>query len=180
MENNLKKETVSKLKALGFYQIAGGIIGLLLTAWTILNLTGIEGVLLLIVSIAAALYFYSIYCGVLLLKKKITGLRYSLINQYLQLVSFSFFGFAFKYVSGIVLAVGIDLTESFYFIFDAAVSSWQISLYDDSAPFIVSFNFVAVFLILFIEKLKKQISKEQLDNQLALIGEQNPEREHYG
>ena len=55
MENNLKKETVSKLKALGFYQIAGGIIGLLLTAWTILNLTGIEGVLLLIVSIAAAL-----------------------------------------------------------------------------------------------------------------------------
>ena len=177
MDNNFKKDTTSKLKLLAFYQIGGGIIGLFLTSWTILNLPGITGILLLIILIAVLLYFYSIYCGVLLLKKKIAGFKYSLINQYLQLASFSIFGFSFKYVSGIVLAAGIDMTESFYFIFDAGVSSWQISLYGDTAAFVISFNFAALFLILFIEKLKKTINREQLENQLALIGEQNSDPE---
>lgn len=171
MENNLTKDTVSKLKGLGIYQIAGGIIGLLLTVWSVLNLPGIAGILLLIILIAVTLYAYSIYCGILLLKKKAIGLKFSFVNQCLQLVSISAFGFAFKYVSGIVLAVGIDLTESFYFIFDAGVSSWQISIYGDTAPFIISFNFVAVFILLFIDRLKRTIQKEQLENQLASIGE---------
>jgi len=170
MENNLKKDTVSKLKALGIYQIAGGVVGLLLTVWSILNLTVISALLLLILLIAVLLYSYSIYCGILLVRNKIAGLKHSLINQFLQIINFLISGFAFKYISGVFLSFGIDLTDSFYFLFNFGISSWQISLYGDSEPFIVSFNFVALFLILFIENLKKKIDKEQLENQLALLG----------
>ncbi len=171
MENNLKKDTVSKLKALGIYQIAGGVVGLLLTIWSILNLAAISALLILILLIAVILYSYSVYCGILLVKNKIAGLKHSLINQFLQVINFVISGFAFKYISGVFLTVGIDLTDSFYFLFNIGISSWQISLFDDSEPFLINFNLVALFLILFIEKLKRKIDKEQLENQLAVIGE---------
>lgn len=83
MENGFTKATISKLKALGIYQIAGGIIGLLLTILIIADLKIASSLLLLIIVIAVGLYSYSIYCGILLLKNKVYGLIHSLFNQYL-------------------------------------------------------------------------------------------------
>ena len=170
MENNFTKDTASKLKVLGIYQIAGGIIGLLLTFWIIAGLTAFSGLLLLVVLIAIGLYSYSIYCGTLLLKNKILGLRHSSINQFLQLINLIIAGFAFQYISGVFLTIGLDLTNSFNFIFNIGISSWQININGDTEPLILNFNLVALFLILFIENLKNKISKEDLAKQLASIG----------
>lgn len=170
MENNFSKDTASKLKALGIYQIAGGVIGLLLTFWIIKGVTLFSGLLLLVLLVAIGLYSYSIYCGILLLKKKISGLRHSLINQVFQLVSFLIAGFAFQYISGIFISIGLDLTNSFNFIFNVGISSWQININGDAEPFLLNFNLVALILILFIEELRKKINKEELENQLASIG----------
>ena len=170
MENNFTKDTVSKLKALGIYQIAGGIIGLLLVFWIIAGLTTFSALLLLILAIAIVLYCYSIYCEILLLKNKISGLKHSLINQSFQLMNFAIAGFAFQYVSGAFLTIGLDLTNSFNFIFNVGISSWQININGDPEPFTINFNLVALFLIIFIEKLKKKVSQEKLEQQLASIG----------
>jgi hypothetical protein len=171
MKKNLSKEIISKLNTLGFYQIGGGVIGLGLTVWIISGLASITGLLLLLLLIAIALYGYSIYCGILLLKKQISGLRYSVLNQILQIVSFSIFGFAFQYVSGIHLSIGLDLTDSFNFIFNVGISSWQITVNGDSQALGFSFNLVALFLIFWIEKLKSKMEKEQIEKQIESIAQ---------
>ena len=171
MENNFSKERISKFNALGIYQIAGGIIGLGLTIWIISGLTTITGLLLLLLLIAIGLYSYSIYCGILLLKKKKSGLEHSLINQFLQLVNFSIFGFVFQYISGVFLSMDFDLTNSLNFTFNIGISSWQITINGDTEPLIINFNFVALLLILFIEKLKREIKKEQIEKKITSIGQ---------
>ncbi|MBL7743794.1 MAG: hypothetical protein JNN00_10010 [Chitinophagaceae bacterium] len=171
MENNFSKEATSKFNAIGTYQIAGGIIGLGLTIWIISGLITITGPLLLLLLIAIGLYSYSIYCGILLLKKKKSGLGHSLINQFLQLINFSLLGFVFQYISGVFLSIGFDLTNSLNFTFNIGISSWQITINGDTEPFIFNFNFVALFLILWIENLRRKINKEQIEKQITSIGE---------
>ncbi len=169
MENNFK-ELKPKIKALGIYQVAGGIIGLGLTLWSMAGyINNIEYLLFILFSIALGLYIYSVYCGILLLKNSKAGLKHSLINQGLQMVSFSFFGFAFQYIAGVYFTIGIDLTDGFYAKFKTGFSSWQIIVNNDEQLLFVNVNLVAIFLIFFIEKLKKRISKIEEEAQLANI-----------
>ena len=70
MTNNFQKNISTKLKGLGIYQIAGGVAGLGLTLWIILQQSTVPGILLLLFLIAIGLYCYSIYCGTLLIKQK--------------------------------------------------------------------------------------------------------------
>ncbi|MFI5406230.1 MAG: hypothetical protein ACHQ1D_06920 [Nitrososphaerales archaeon] len=171
MEHNITKNIQSKLKALGLYQIAGGVIGLGLTVWVISGLTTTTLTVIVLLFIAIALYAYSVYCGTLLLKQNVTGLKPSLINQYLQLIGVSFFGFGFQYISGVSVLVGLDLTDSFLITFNLGISQWQITINDHSKLVTFNFNLVALFLILFIEKLKKEIRKDQLERQIRSIGQ---------
>jgi len=169
MENNFK-ELRPKVKALAIYQVAGGIIGLVLTIWTMADhIDNIKGLLLILFSIALGLYIYSVYCGILLLKNFKTGLKYSLINQALQMVSFSFFGYAFQYIAGVFFAVGIDLTDGFYLKFNTGLSTWQIIVNSGERLLFVNVNMIALFLLFFIEKLKKRISAIEEENLLANI-----------
>lgn len=165
------KSVTPKLKALGIYQIIGGIIGLGLTAWIVINLDVISIFLLLIILVAVGLYFYSIYSGILLLKNKTNGLSHSLINQALQLFGFSVLGFGFRYASGVYAGVTIDLTNSFDLFFDFGISSWQITINSETETFFISFNLVPLFVILFIENLRKKIKKLQFEEKLKSIGE---------
>lgn len=167
MENN----TQLKLKALGIYQIIGGGIGLGLTFWSVSKLTIIVAPPLFLVLIAIGLYAYSIYCGVLLLKKNRSELRHSLINQFFQLVNFSILGFTFQYVSGLFLSIGLDLSNSFSLTFGLDLSSWQIAVHDDTKPLIVNFNLIAFLLIVFIDRTKREMQREQTKKQIASIGQ---------
>ena len=156
MENNFTKDMDSKLKILGYYQIIGGVCGIGLTTWVIMTLNSTELLLLILMLMPLALYIFSVYCGVLLLKRNIEGLKYSLINQYLQLLNFSMLGITYQYTSGIFISAGIDLTEVLRFNFNAGLLAWKVAISTaDAHKFIVNFNFVALFLVFFIEKLKK-------------------------
>jgi hypothetical protein len=171
MENNFTRDTSSKLKALAIYQIAGGVIGVGLTVWIILRTPTFSALLLLLLVVILGLYVHSIYCGTLLLDKKTVGLNHSLVNQALQLVSFSILGFTFQYMSGLFLTTGIDLTNSFEILFNAGISSWKIVLRDSEQPLILNFNFIALFLIIFIIRLKNKIQQEQVESQITSIGQ---------
>ena len=160
-----------QLKVLSYYQIAGGIIGLGLTIWLIISLISFQWLLLLLFLIALLLYTFSIYCGVILFKNIETGLRFSKINQVLQVIHFTALGYAFKYISGVHLSIGLDLTESLEFQFNMSISGWQFTINDDDPSIIVSLNLVALFLIVFIDKIKLKIKKEQLEKQVFEIGQ---------
>ena len=169
MDTNLK-ELKPKIKALSIYQIAGGCIGLLITMWIMLWYPGsIKGLVLIFFSVAVSLYSYSIYCGIMLLKNYKWGLKHSLINQILQVVNFSIFGYAFQYIAGAYLAVGIDLTGSFNIKLNAGISTWQIVFNDDEQLLYVNLNLVALSLVLFIEKLKTRIDAIEKEYQISNI-----------
>lgn len=164
------KELKPKLKALSIYQIAGGVIGLALTAWIFAEyIDSMTGLLLTLFSIAIVLYVYSVYCGILLLKNHVLGLKYSLINQVLQVLSFSALGFAFQFVAGGYIYVGVDLTEGFLLKLNAGISTWQIIVNDDEQMLSANINLVALYLIIFIEKIKRRSNDIEVENQLSDI-----------
>lgn len=63
----ISKKSNIKLKILAWYQIIGGIAGLLITIWLLARTGQINGLILLILLFASGLYVFSIYCGRLLL-----------------------------------------------------------------------------------------------------------------
>ncbi|HMU46356.1 MAG TPA: hypothetical protein PKC72_08315 [Chitinophagaceae bacterium] len=160
-----------KLKVLGIYQIVGGVLGLTLTISLFFKLSLTNFLLTLILILALCLYLFSIYCGTLLVfNKKSLGLNLSLINQYVQLVSFSIKGLAFLYVSGIFFSAGIDITNSFNLLLNLGLSSWQLNINSESEALIINFNLVALFLIVVIGKLKKKIKEEKIAKEIDSIG----------
>jgi hypothetical protein len=170
MDIILSKDAISKFKALGIYQVAGGVVGLALTFWVISGLSSLPTLSAIIFLAAIGLYGYSCYCGTLLLQKKISGLNHSLLNQYLQLVNFAIAGFIYQYISGVLFSIGLEFKISLGFGFNLGISSWQLIVNDDKNFFALNLNLVAFFLITYIEKLKKKINKEQIENQIASIG----------
>jgi hypothetical protein len=114
MENEFSKSIVAKLKILGIYQIAGGVVDLCLVVWVISGLTLTTSLLSILLLVVIGFYAYSIYCGTLLLKKNTSGLNHSLINQFLQLISLSILGVTFQYNSGVFASVGFDMADSFF------------------------------------------------------------------
>ena len=165
------KDVAFKLKALGVYQVIFGLMGLGVTFWLLIQTTFSSILLDILFTIPLALYSYSIYCGILLFQKQEAAFKHTAINQYLQLVSFSILGYAFKYVSGLMFTVGVDFIHSYVFDFHFGVmSTWNLQIATQSDEIVINFNLVAFALIIFIDRLKMKISVEQ-DLQVMSIGE---------
>lgn len=173
----IKEKINRNLKILSYYQIAGGIIGLCLTAWLITTTSNFHWLLLLIFLIIILLYAFSVYCGLILLKNYEGGLKYSKINQLLQVISFSFLGYTFQYASGVHFYIGIDMSESFIFRFNLGISSWQININQDASVIIINLNLIALFLIMFIDKTVGKIRELNLNKQISEIGQTQPNNE---
>src|SRR5207253_1200573 len=125
-------------------QIAGGIIGLGLTTYLIAGLSSTPWILVLLLLVAVSLYLYSVYCGILLMKKKASGIAHSLVNQSSQLINFSIFGFGFQYISGVYLSIGLDLTNSFILTLNFGASSCQIRVNSSNEQAFLNFNLLAI------------------------------------
>lgn len=158
MGDSLTKNIANRIYGLVIYQIAGGIFGIGLIVWLITQLELTNFVIFLLL-IALLLYSYSIYCGIILLNRRVLGINHSLINQYFQLISFSILGYGFTYISGLYFSIGVDFTDSIVFKFNLGVSSWQININRDTDILYVNLNLVSLFLIVFINNLKKKIRK---------------------
>ena len=166
---DLNSKTNSKLKTLGIYQVIGGGIGTILILVGILNSQQLTGLVTLIYLFMFLFFAFSIFCGILCLKKTDNALRLSLINQIFQVIGFAMFGFAFQYAAGLYLTAGLDLTESLNFTFGAGVSKFDFNINNETQRLEVNFNFIALALIIFIERIKKQLKEEQAKNQVASI-----------
>lgn len=162
MENILNNDIKSKIKGLAIYQIAGGIIGIGLTIWLIAQTVTITGLAILIFILAAGLYSFSIYCGQQLLIGKIkSGLKLSTINQALQVINFAVLGFAFKFVAGLIMSIGIDYTNDLNLTFNFSLSEFQFNINSDKELVTVGFNIAAIYLIYLIDKLQQEIEKRE-------------------
>lgn len=166
--SDLTSKTSSKLKGLGIYQIAGGGVGVLLILWALLNSQQVTGLVMLIYFFMLLFFSFSIYCGIFCVRRDDNALRISLINQLLQLIGLAMFGFAFQYAAGIYLTAGVDLSDSFNFKFGAGISKFDLNVNNEAQRLELHFNFIALALIVFIEKLKKQINEEN-DKEISSI-----------
>ena len=168
----------TEIERLAYYQIAGGTVGIFITIWLIAQTNTITGLIILIFVLAVGLYSFSIYCGRLLIKEEFDiGLRLSTINQAFQVFSFTFLGFAFKFVAGLCLDVGFDYTNSFKFAFNFSLSAFHMSVNTDDDSITLGLNILAVFVIQYIAKIKGKIEDNNLlqtfktNNEVSSIGQ---------
>ena len=148
----------SQLKALAIYQIAGGLLGIILTLWVLFR--GdivVTQQALRIALFAAALYVFSILCGRMLFRKLRRGLILSIVNQILQVVYFTFGSYGFQYVSGLRVGLGFDMVGSWTFKFRVALSSFQFALGTDTGQKFIGINLVALFLIFWMESMLEKV-----------------------
>ncbi|MBC7749517.1 MAG: hypothetical protein H7Z76_13245 [Methylotenera sp.] len=148
-----------QLKLLSFYQIFGGVLGCGISLWVFISLISIqrkEDILFYtVLSLCSfSLYIYSIFCGSLLLRKssRIKGLHFSLVNQLMQVVSFSIFGFAFKYISGLYTSIGFDLVKN-TLLFKWGLSTWEILFNSNSVISEIHINIFSLLLVFLIDRL---------------------------
>jgi hypothetical protein len=143
------------LRLLAYYQIIGGVTGLLFSFIELFKMRPIFNINLLIFLVIFLLFTYSIFCGFLILSGKIkSGLDNSLVNQLIQLINFSLFGLTFRYASGIILAIGIDHTNEFLFTFRLYLSEVELMINKDPHVIKLGFNIIAFLLTLNILKLR--------------------------
>jgi hypothetical protein len=141
------KSTTLTLQIISWLQIVGGVTGLGLVAYLMLQTGTINGGLLLIFLVGLALFSYSIYSGKRLLtdNDKRTGIILSIINQVMQIFQWTMFGYGLTYSSGAEIALGIQGLE-FKFNFAALISSFNMSINTDD-EFFIKINLIAVLLI---------------------------------
>lgn len=171
MENQISKETESDLTKLGLYQIVGGAVGILIIIWSIYKTQLLTGLTVLIYLFILLFFAYSIFCGTLCLKTKKNALGHSLTNQILQVIGFAMMGFAFKYVAGFYLTIGLDLTDSVSFGFGAGISKFDFNFNNEKDRLEVDFNLVAFAIIYWIDKLMKKVKEEAAIRQASSIGD---------
>ena len=159
----LSKSSKIRLRILAWYQIVGGILGLVATVLTIVQAGQVNALVIFIILFAIGLYAFSMYSGRLLLTSRYpTGLRLSRINQIAQIPQIAMLGYAFWYVSGLMFAVGIKVIDGFTFDLNfQLMSTWQISIASADRYFILEINTVAIFWVYFINKLKRDIRDDE-------------------
>jgi hypothetical protein len=173
----LSKQSKTRLKILAWYQMIGGLFGVLLTFWLLARTDQISGPILMVYLAAFGLYVFSIYCGRLLLTNKyLLGLNLSTLNQALQVVSFTMFGYAFMYVAGTMLLGEMNIDHGLKLGFNFSLtSSWRIYVGSDDRSINLAINFVAIYLIFFSDKLRDAVKSEKADFENEPIAEVAPD-----
>ncbi len=142
------------LFGIGFYQMAGGLLGLGLFVKLLPQLNQPAGTTWVGIGLAAALYLFSVACGGALLLHTRNSVNWSIANQGLQVVSFGIAGFAYNYVAGIKLGMALNFGTEWVFKFRFSVSSFQFMINAAGAASFVGINLVALLLLYLLEKSK--------------------------
>lgn len=171
MKELISKELKSDLNKLGIYQIAGAAVGVLLIFWSIYNTELLSGFIVMIYLFMFLFFAYSVFCGFLCIKTRSNALKHSQINQSLQVFGLAIFGFAFKYVAGVYLIFGLNLTESFELDFGAGVSQFGFSFNSGTDKLQLDINFVAIILIYWIYRLMQKVKTEIEIKKATSIGD---------
>lgn len=149
--------TRNGLYALAGYQIFGGILGIALAGRALPQLTNFSEENLSLVFIAGLLYVYSVLCGVVLFKDFRRGLRLSLINQLLQVLSFAIGSFAYNFVAGFKIGFSIHFVPVWQLKLNLSLSSFQFILNEGTGQVLLGINLLALILVYLIERLKERL-----------------------
>ena len=152
------KSQVSKIIAI--YQILGGLIGLGFSLEGYFHLDAPLFLEICFYLISSLLYSYSVLCGLLIFKNVNLSLKCSLINQYLQLLSFAFAGYAYKYTAGIYVSIGLD-TTLLKPLFNYGFSAWYFIWNTNNQLTYIDFNLFAFFIIFLLDKLRSKAATSQ-------------------
>jgi hypothetical protein len=79
----------------------------------------------------------------------------------LQVIGVALLGFAFQYIAGVYLSVGLDLTNDIKITFGAGVSTFDCNVNKHHDRLEVNFNVVAFALIYWIDQLMKRLKAQK-------------------
>lgn len=158
-------------KTLAWYQIIGGLIGYGVLVWHCAQLTSVNTTALLLLIGAVVLYGFSIYCGVLILKKPAQGLQYSFVNQLLQTVHIGWYGYVFKYNSGLTLSLTwLPFTDS-TLSFNIEFSRLYISINAGGDIAFIGINLFAIFLSYYLLHVREAYADALLEKEITDIAD---------
>ncbi|MGB8193373.1 MAG: hypothetical protein WCF67_15690 [Chitinophagaceae bacterium] len=167
----LETSNLTRRRALGIYQIFGGVVGIVMVLTIFLSALS-EGSFLIPTFFILLLYCFSVVCGILLLGKKENGLTLSLINQAAQTIAFNFGSFGWMYFSGLHLSMGISITDSGFWHMGWGLIGFNIFLGGETQFQEFLINVVAAGLIYYIILLRRNIQKEIILKNTEEIAEQ--------
>ncbi|MFT3702625.1 MAG: hypothetical protein QM802_09655 [Agriterribacter sp.] len=170
IEKSISKETESDFTKLGLYQVAGGIMGIVLVLWAIYKSSSFSGIIIIIYLSFTLCFGYSIFCGMLCLNTNKNALKLSLINQCTQAIGFAIMGYAFKYIAGFYFTIGLDLSTTVETTFGIGVSKIDFNFNTNANRLEIDFNLVALGLIYWIVRLQKRVRNETTVRALSSIG----------
>ncbi len=169
------KSTPLTLQIISWLQIVGGVTGLGLVVYLMLQTGPINGAILLIFLTGLGLFSYSIYAGKRLLTdaEKGTGIILSLINQVLQLFQWSILGYGLSYSSGAEIALGIQ-GLTFKFNIAAIVSTFKMAINTDD-EFFLKINLIALLIIFVLVDIFEESKEESRESEIEGQEVQNDE-----
>jgi len=150
------------MRYIGYYQLAGGFLGIILVFNSFIYERSLSGLTLVFYSIIFLLFGFSLYCGNLLRKGNIKGLSLTTYNQFLQLVQFFICGIGFTYYSGIAFSVGIQVKEKILPDFIITISEAKLSYINNGINHSsVYINFVPILIIYLIWRIESEIESRK-------------------
>ncbi|MBS1597471.1 MAG: hypothetical protein JST75_04555 [Bacteroidetes bacterium] len=158
IEKHISDETKSYLLQAGLYQLIGGAVGAQLIIWLLFTEPPVTSHSITVKLFMLCVYAYSIACGVLCIRSNGMAVYYMRVNQLLQLIGFVGMGYAYKYVAGVYVSIGIDFTSSTKFIFDAGISKFHLYREPERAAFDI--NLVALLIMYWTLRLQRKIKTE--------------------
>ena len=137
------------LVAIGYYQIIGGIIGILMVVFVLFKINPTHSIIAFTFIVAILAFLFSIVCGVYLLKRNSDKavIIASIINQLLQIPTFITSAFTYKFISGMGITLGWTFNSG-HINLSANISNFLIEWGpNSSASFYLGVNLVAIFLV---------------------------------
>ncbi|WP_416439240.1 hypothetical protein [Phnomibacter sp. MR] len=141
------------LKAIGYYQIAGGIVGFLMLLFSVGGNPQSNKFVWLILIGATFLFGLSIFAGIACIDGNKKALQLSIINQLLQLFGIVIVGISFSYSSGLHFRVGVDLTRESWILFKYGCSDIRLFYNLDKDLIFLDLNLVAMVVLIFLMKI---------------------------
>ncbi len=155
------KKIYNRIEYLGYYQIVGGIIGILIMTFNIYDKLNSNGFFLFSMFLFFGLCAFSIYSGILLIRKKyLKGLNCSVFIQAIQILSFAILGYIFNYAIGFYTRLTVELTNDTIVGFDFGFVNWDFQRNANPDLIEINFNIIAIIVLSLIFKLKEQITAE--------------------
>ena len=156
MANNRKPLIIRNQNILGAYQIIGGLWGLSLMIFYFLSSFDLSPLSIIFLVVITIFFGFSLYCGILCVKKEKNALALSRINQCLQLLAFSGQNFGFLFVSGFGLFFGLNLEYGFAFTFDYNTTTFLLSFSEQSEDKTIVINLIALYFLFNFNMLIKE------------------------